>query len=102
MYRFSKTIDPSNEYDKTNVSINIPFNDVDLNDLCEAFTDFLKACGFYIEGKHAEIVTDEDVNATMAEDEEPPLTDEDVPPESCMPNIPTDGGEPEPLTEEGV
>ena len=68
MYRFTKIKDENNEFDKTNVSVTIPFNDVDLNDLFEAFTDFLKGCSFFIAGKHIELVDDDSNDKQITED----------------------------------
>jgi hypothetical protein len=56
VYKFIKVKDDNNEFDKTNVSVTIPFNDITLDDLCEAFTDFIKACGFYIDNNIAAII----------------------------------------------
>lgn len=85
MYKFIKTKDPSNEFDKTNVDVEIPFNDVDLNDLFNAFTSFLKACDFSIDGKMADLVPEHerkeygsDFTANLEDDEAPPLTDEEI------------------------
>jgi hypothetical protein len=48
-YKFIKTLDESNNFDKTNVTIELPHNEQCLDDLLEAFQDFLKACGFAID-----------------------------------------------------
>lgn len=48
-YKFIKTKDPDNEFDKTNVIIEIPDEDVVLDDIVEAFVEFLKACTYSIE-----------------------------------------------------
>jgi len=37
---------------------NPTFNDLTLTDVCEAFTNFLQACGFFIDGKTVAIVDD--------------------------------------------
>ena len=75
MYKFVKIKDENNEFDKTNVSVSIPFNDITLDDLCEAFTDFIKACGFCINNRKAVIISD--IDCVKNEEENiPPLEDE--------------------------
>ena len=88
MYKFIKTRDENNEFDKVNVDVTIPFNDLTLTDLCEAFTDFLQACGFFIDGKMVDIVNDPE--KTPVEEDAPPHTDDDfIVPEGQMMNEPT-------------
>jgi len=63
MYKLIKTKDPNNEFDKTNVTVNIPFNDITLDDLSEAFTDFVRACGFFINNRRAAFIPEEEAEA---------------------------------------
>jgi len=80
MYKFVKIKDENNEFDKTNVTVTIPFNDIILDDLCEAFTDFIKACGFFIDNKKAAIVSYEENDQENSNDNITAisLTDEDI------------------------
>ncbi len=48
MYKFIKTPDPDNHHDKTTVIIRV--DAVTLDDLVEAFEEFLKGCGFIFDG----------------------------------------------------
>ena len=50
-YTFKKTIDPNNEFDNTEVTVELPHNEETLDDLCQAFGYFLKGCGFIIAGE---------------------------------------------------
>lgn len=50
-YKFTKTIDENNKFDNTNVTIEIPHNEVTLSELAEIFTEFVKACGFHPSGQ---------------------------------------------------
>lgn len=63
MYKFIKIKDDNNEFDKTNVQVEVPFNDLSLDDLNEAYTDFVKACGFIINNKIAVFITEEQYNS---------------------------------------
>ena len=65
MFRLIKTKDPDNEYEKTNVNVTIPFNDITLDDLCDAFTDYVRACGFFINNKRAAFIPEEEVDALI-------------------------------------
>lgn len=47
---FEKKIDPTNEFDTTNVRFEVPNSDIKLTDLLQAFEDFLKASGFGLNG----------------------------------------------------
>jgi len=46
MIIFKKTLNPDNEFDRTNVTFEIPDNDISLPDLREEFDDFLEAIGY--------------------------------------------------------
>ena len=70
MYKFIKTKDQDNPYDTTNVTIEIVTDGVTTDNLCETFEKFLKACGFYIDGKIVELVDEESL-------EDPEFTEED-------------------------
>jgi hypothetical protein len=49
-----------------------------LTDLCEAFTYFVKACGFIVDNRSASFVPDSDfIDETGFEDDSPELTDQD-------------------------
>ncbi len=48
-YSFKKTRDKENHFDNTDVEIN--FDGVSLEDMCEAFQDFLAGCGFQVQDK---------------------------------------------------
>jgi hypothetical protein len=50
-YKLIKTIDPENQFDRTNVTIEIPHSDAGLVELLEAFQEFLRACGFQFSGE---------------------------------------------------
>lgn len=60
MYKFIKTRDPKNSHDFTNVEVNIDFGDVTLTDMLEAFEEFLKGCGFHIDGQSLDLVSKEE------------------------------------------
>ena len=62
MYRLIKTKDDDNEYDLNDVVITIHNNDITLDDLLETMTTFIKASGFYIDGKNLELVSEEAIN----------------------------------------
>lgn len=47
-YKFIKTKDPNNEFDRTNVEIEVCSEEVTLDDLLEDIEDFLRACGYSI------------------------------------------------------
>jgi hypothetical protein len=53
-YKFVKTLDPENEYDTSNITVEIPYNDITLDDLKEVFKDFVTACGFHPESEEEE------------------------------------------------
>jgi hypothetical protein len=61
MYIFKKTRDIDNSHDLTNVEISIDHNDITRSDLLEAFEEFLKACGFAINGT-IEVIEEEENN----------------------------------------
>lgn len=71
-YKFIKTKSEDNQFDKTNVTIELPHNEVSLDDMFELFEDFLKACGFNLKGRvdiiEDELATTEDVNDVLGED----------------------------------
>ncbi len=58
MIKFIKTLDPDNKHDTTNVTIELPYSDIGLNEAIEAFDEFLKACGYVYDGK-LDIVVEE-------------------------------------------
>lgn len=47
-FTFTKTKDPENEFDISNVTMEIEAEN--LRDILEYFQDFLKACGFHMKG----------------------------------------------------
>jgi hypothetical protein len=49
MLTFSKTPDPRNEFDIASITVAVS-SDVVLQDAVEAVSDFLKACGYSLEG----------------------------------------------------
>jgi hypothetical protein len=55
-YKFVKTRDPENHFDNSDVLIRTDSHD--LLELLEEFENFLKACGFSLEG-HLDIVQDD-------------------------------------------
>jgi hypothetical protein len=59
MYKFIKTVDPENKFDKTNVIIELPHNEQSIDDLLEAFEEFMRGCGFVFDG-HLEVVDEEE------------------------------------------
>ena len=65
MFKFIKIKDEQNEFDKTNVVVTVPDSDSTISDLCEAFADYLKACGFYLDGKIVDIIPEEPEVATI-------------------------------------
>lgn len=48
--KFIKTADADNTFDNTNVTIEIIHNSASLPDMLEAFTDFLRGCGYAFNG----------------------------------------------------
>lgn len=48
MYRFIKTQDTNNEYDNSNVVIEVVSNDTGWPELLDEFKRFLTACGYVI------------------------------------------------------
>ncbi len=58
-YKFIKTPDPENHFDRTRVEIEIADNDIALPDLVEAFQDFLTASGFSFQKQNIEVVEEE-------------------------------------------
>ncbi|MFA5340178.1 MAG: hypothetical protein WC332_00230 [Clostridia bacterium] len=46
MYKFTKTKDETNPHDIANIDVTIHNNEVSLAEILEAFSDFLRACGF--------------------------------------------------------
>ena len=59
MYKFTKTINPNNEFDISNVEISTNDDPITISELLELMDDFLKACGFHYDG-HLEIVEDDE------------------------------------------
>lgn len=57
MIKFYKSHDPANQYDKTDVLLQIN-NEASLADLTEMFEEFLLACGYSFRG-HFDLVEDE-------------------------------------------
>lgn len=49
-YIFKKTIDTNNKFDNTEVTVEMPHNEVTLPEILEVFEDFLKGCGFTLMG----------------------------------------------------
>lgn len=49
-FKFIKTTDPENALDLSNVTFEIPVHDIPHNILAEQFTEFLKACGYGLDG----------------------------------------------------
>lgn len=45
-YKFIQTRDPQNEFSKVDITFEIPSNDLNMTDMLELFSDFLKACGY--------------------------------------------------------
>ena len=76
MYQFTKIPAEDYEFDRTEVTITLPGNDVDLAEVCDAFNNFLLACGFHFEGKHVDIIEDESSDEEPAI-VDPPITDKD-------------------------
>lgn len=61
MYTFTKTRDKTNHHDVSNVTIDIPHNDVTLTELVPVFEEFLKACGFHwSENQHLDFVSEDE------------------------------------------
>jgi hypothetical protein len=58
-YIFIKTRDTKNQHDNTNITIEIPDNDVTLETVLEALEEYLKACGFILNGT-LDIVSDDE------------------------------------------
>lgn len=56
-YTFSKKMDPDNRFDCTNVTVEV--DTVSLNDLIEAFGEFLKGCGYSYNGTLEVVEPDE-------------------------------------------
>lgn len=56
-YKFIKTKDVENRFDNTNVSIES--ESISLPELLEDFADFLRGCGFQIDG-HLDVIEDEE------------------------------------------
>lgn len=54
MFKFIKTMDPRNEYDISNVTVEVPDNDAELDALMEELGGFLLACGYRFD--HLEVV----------------------------------------------
>jgi hypothetical protein len=50
MIKFTKLKDESNDFDESNVTFEIPNNDLSIPDILEEFEKFLKACGYVFEG----------------------------------------------------
>lgn len=60
MIQFLKTRDKTNEHDHTNVAIDVPHNDASLDEIVEAFQDFLLACGYrFPENQHLDFVEED-------------------------------------------
>jgi len=49
IYKFIKLKDPVNHFDKSDVMIKLETEDLD--DLLETFAEFLKACGYTVDGE---------------------------------------------------
>ena len=45
-YLFFHTMDPKNKFSRYNVQVEIPSDDLDLDEITEIMGDFLKACGY--------------------------------------------------------
>lgn len=48
-YTFKKTADLDDKFDNTNVILELPSNEQTVDDLLEAFADFLRGCSFSID-----------------------------------------------------
>lgn len=59
MITFSKIPKQDNEYDSTSVTLTLKRNDYTLDELLEEFTHFLRACGYIIDSKEVELVSNE-------------------------------------------
>ena len=57
MIKFYKSHDPDNQFDVSDVLLQIP-NDSNLDEICETFELFLRACSFVFSG-HVKIIEDE-------------------------------------------
>ena len=59
MLKFEKITDKHNEYDIVDVCFTIEKNGVCLEELCEVLTQFIKACGYEIDGKTIQLMEGE-------------------------------------------
>jgi hypothetical protein len=57
MHTFTKTRDPENRFDHTEVTVKTSAEQ--LSDIVAAFEDYLRATGFHFEGQRLELVDDE-------------------------------------------
>lgn len=60
MIRFEKTVDETNRFDKAKISYEIEHSDIDLSDLLNEFSYFLKAIGYELGDYHLELVSKEE------------------------------------------
>ena len=58
-YKFIKIPDPDNPHDNSSVEISTSHNEFTVDELCQEFDSFLKACGYYYDGR-VEIVEEDD------------------------------------------
>ena len=49
-YKFIKTADPDNRFDNTNVTVEVVDSASSVSDMLEAFAEFLRGCGYHIDG----------------------------------------------------
>jgi hypothetical protein len=67
IYTFIKRKDPENRFDCTDVKIRV--ESPSLNDVLEAFEEFLKACGFHQSGTLDFVEEGDDLNTKQGEEE---------------------------------
>ncbi len=68
-FKFTKTHDPDNKFDLTDVTIEIRYNDISRCDLFDAFVEFCRACGYTINGELQVIEEDEAPSLFVDEDD---------------------------------
>jgi hypothetical protein len=58
-YEFRKTRDKDNNFDVTSVTVLLEHNEHTLDEMLDAFSDFLKACGWSVDGTIEVVPPDE-------------------------------------------
>jgi regulator of RNase E activity RraB len=68
-YKFIKTPDGSNRFDDTTVTVELPAESLD--NINDAYMEFLRGCGFSVDGKNFDFSTPDPEDALNQEDNAP-------------------------------